>query len=1090
MRLPPRLWPRATNLHTKLALALAVLLAVVAAVAGYVLMERERERRYLELEARAGRIADLFSHSLAQPLWNVDREAIDRQLAALAPNPEVARFRVTAVNYGTVSDVTKLQGAALLDAIVRVQPIEYATSVGTPPKKIGEVEVVMTRNVVEQAISSTRRTIVAVLAAVVAVLYAATFLLLRRMVGRPINRLEAMVDRIAVGDLDARCAVESSDELGRLATRVNVMADRLRDSATRLRDSEATYRGIFENSLEGIFRLDRAGRLHGANPALARLMGYATPAELMQAVNGDDLGPSGHQAADGGTSPGTGRLFTREQVEAQFAALARDGEIAGMELQLTRIDGSPIWVQLSARPQGGPVDGGAGVREPAAFDGLITDITARKEALDDLRRHRDKLEEAVRERTAQLEEAMKRAEVANQAKSEFLANMSHEIRTPMNTILGMSHLALHSGLNAQQHNYVQKVHRSAESLLGIINDILDFSKIEAGQLNMEQIPFDLGDVLDNLANLVGLKTEEKGLELVFSLPPDLPGTLIGDPLRLGQVLLNLGNNAAKFTERGEVVVKVEELSRDGDAVMLRFEVRDTGIGIPLEQQQRLFQPFSQADASTSRRFGGTGLGLAISRHLVQMMGGEISVSSAPGRGSRFVFSARLGLAPQRAAEPPSGGALRDAQVLVVDDNDCARELLLHMTRALGMRAMAVADGEAALQAVAQADARDQPFNLLLLDWKMPGMDGIECARRLKLAARRHPLPTVLMLTAFSRDDALPRVAEARVDIAGMLSKPVTPSTLLDTCTAALGGADHRASRVELREAALNGQLAGLAGARVLLVEDNIFNQELARDLLSQAAIVVQVAGDGREALDALGREHFDAVLMDCQMPVMDGFAATRALRERPQWRDLPVIAMTANAMVGDRDRVIAAGMNDHIAKPINVEQMFNVLARWVRPRASSATAAPAPSRAQPAAPVQADALDALPGIDSRAALDALMNNERVYRRLLASFAATQADFAWRFREARQAGDVAASQRMAHDLKGLAASAGAQALSRGAAALEAACLRGASAAEIETLVDTVARELAPVIAGLQTLPPVPAPASPPGNAAPRAHAKPR
>jgi len=1031
-----RLIPQATSLHTKLVLALAILVALVAAGSAYGLIERERERRLQELEGRAGRIADLFSRSVAYPLWNVDRTAIDGQLAALAPNPEVAEFSVTAVGYGTVSAVTKLQGSELVDPIVRVQAIEYAPPGGAKPQKIGEVRVVMTRGVVEQAIATARRAILAVVVAIVAVLYAATFVLLKRMVSAPIHRLEATVDRIAVGDLDARCAVESGDELGRLATRVNAMADRLRDSDRRLRDSEATYRGIFENSLEGIFRLDRSGGLHDANPALARLMGYATPAELMAAVNGE------------------GRpLFTPAQIEAQFAALARDGEIAGMELELTRADGSPIWVQLNARLPGSPEAEGGG---PAGFDGLITDITSRKQALEDLRSHRDHLEEAVRERTAQLVEARKRAEVANQAKSEFLANMSHEIRTPMNAILGMSHLALESDLNPQQHNYLQKVHRSAESLLGIINDILDFSKIEAGQLDMEQIPFELGDVLDNLANVVGLKVEEKGLELVFVLPPGLPGTLVGDPLRLGQVLLNLGNNAAKFTDRGEVVVTVEELERDTNSVLLRFEVRDTGVGIAADQLQRLFLPFSQADASTSRRFGGTGLGLAIGRHLVQKMGGDIGVESTPGRGSRFYFSARFGMPPERRRMDRARAAsesLRGVRVLVADDNDCARELLMSMLRALGMQATAACDGEAAIRAVLDADARDEPCDLLLLDWKMPVMDGIECLRRLAQSVQRHRPPTVLMLTAFGRNEVMSRLAEEKLGVAATLSKPVTPSTLLDTCLTALDRIGRHVSRGVLREAALTSHLASLAGVRILVVEDNLFNQEVARELLTRAGIDVRVAGNGSEALDVLSRETFDCVLMDCQMPVMDGYEATRALRARPQWRDLPVIAMTANAMVGDREKVIAAGMNDHIAKPVKVEEMLATLARWIRPRAAADGSA---------------AFDALPGIDSRAALSTLMNDDRLYRRLLGMFVDQEAGFVPRFREAFLKGDWDGSRLMAHDLKGVAASVGADAVSAAAAALEAACARGAEAGEIEALIDGVSRALEPVVAGVRAL----------------------
>ncbi|HJV67705.1 response regulator [Ideonella sp.] len=921
MLLPKRLIPQATSLHTKLVLALAVLVAVVAAGSAYVLIEGERERRFLELEGRAGRIAELFSRSLAYPLWNVDRDAIDSQLAALAPNPEVAQFSITAVGYGTVSEVTKLRGADLANSIVRVRPIEYTPAGGTEPQKVGEVRVVLTRALVERAVAVARRTTLALVAAMVAVLYVATFLLLRRMVSRPIQRLEATVDRIAVGDLDARCIVESGDELGRLAGRVNGMADRLRDSAQRLRDSEATYRGIFENALEGIFRLDRQGGLHDANPALARLMGYATPAELMAAANGHAAG----QAA-----PGHSPLFTPDQIDTLFAALARDGQIAGMELQLTRADGSPIWVQLNARQLGG----GQVAGEAPGLDGLVTDITARKQALEDLRRHRDHLEDAVRERTAQLEEAMQRAEVANQAKSEFLANMSHEIRTPMNAILGMSHLALETGLNPQQRNYVQKVNRSAESLLGIINDILDFSKIEAGKLDLEAIPFHLSDVLDDLANLVGMKAEEKGLELLFALPPHLPTALVGDPSRLRQVLLNLGNNAVKFTERGEITVAVDVLESGRDSVLLWFGVRDTGIGMSTEQQQRLFQPFSQADASTSRRYGGSGLGLAISQHLVRLMGGELAVDSAPAQGSHFHFSLRLPLQTEPGDRPRAlrHEGLRGTRALIVDDNAGAREVLAAMTVALGLAVDTAADGQDALRRVELADASNRPYDLVLLDWMMPGMDGVECARRLgQREPGNHPTPTVLMMTAFSRDEVVSRLDQHHLHIGALLTKPVTPSALFDACVTALGVVGRPPTRAVRREEALQDQQASLAGAHILLVEDNAINRELALDVLSRAGIVVSVAGDGQEALDMLERETFDAVLMDCQMPVLDGYAATRLLRQRPGLAELPVIAMTANAMVGDRAKVLEAGMNDHIAKPLKFQDLFATLARWVRP---------------------------------------------------------------------------------------------------------------------------------------------------------------
>jgi len=816
---------------------------------------------------------------------------------------------------------------------------------------------------------------------------------------------------------------------------------RLRRSRSELQNQTRILRSVLDGIGDSVLVVDERADLVLMNPAAEKMAG----AGLTTGRGGNWSARFGLYLPD--------RTTPCPPAELPLARALRGEPVDHVDLYMRRegeAPGNGRWLTVTSRPL--PDERGAVHGAVAVF----ADTTVRRHAEEEVRALAASLEQRVHERTGELERAQRAAEAATQAKSEFLANMSHEIRTPMNAILGMSYLALQSDLTPQQHNYVNKVHASAEALLGIINDILDFSKIEAGKLDMETISFSLGDVADNVVNVLSMKAEEKGLELLLDMPLQLPTALVGDPLRLGQVLLNLGSNAVKFTDSGEIVVAVRVIEQDGVSARLRFEVRDTGIGMSEEQRQRLFQPFTQADSSTSRRYGGTGLGLAISRQLVHLMGGELAVESAPIRGSRFHFELRFGLQAGVEALPPrwSEETLRGSRVLVVDDNASARELLCAMSQALGLRVDAAANGDEALVQVGQADARDEPYDLLLLDWKMPRMDGVACAQALvERAALRHPAPIVIMATAFGREEVRQRLAERSLRVGALLTKPVTASALLDACATALGHTPAARTRSAQREEALVDHQAALAGARILLVEDNAFNQELAVDLLSRAGIVVSVASDGQRALDVLARERFDAVLMDCQMPVMDGYVATRALRERPSLRTLPVIAMTANAMVGDREAVLAAGMNDHIAKPIVVAEMFATLAKWVKPTTS-------PISDQGVAP--ADASFEPNGIDTLSGLANTGGDREFYRRMLRLFRQREADFEQRFHAARAAGDAEAAMRTAHDLKCEAGTLGMHGLEQSAAALERACMQGARDADVDGMVQELSGRLHEVI----------------------------
>ncbi len=768
--------------------------------------------------------------------------------------------------------------------------------------------------------------------------------------------LQAMEEQRLTGDFSQEVPANNSTEVGQIAGLYNRVVERAQaeirsreDVVRALRTAEEKYRSIFENAVEGIFQTTPDGQYIAANPTLARIYGYENVGQMQRGIR--DIQ---HQ------------LYVDPRRRHEFAQQIKEtGVVRNFESQVFRCDGKVIWISENARV----------IRDDAGdvqyYEGTVEDISERKHA-----------EELIRQKEAAL--------ASSSAKSEFLARMSHEIRTPLNGVIGMLELLQGTHLTQQQHRYARVAKNSADTLLALVNDILDFSKIEAGKLELEQTDFDLHALLEDSCELFAEKAAEKGIELVCHLAPDLPTSVASDPDRLRQIVVNLINNALKFTQRGQVVLHAlrDEVEHpDEHVVNVRFTVEDTGIGIPTDRVDRLFQSFSQVDVSTTRKYGGTGLGLAICRELVTLYGGEIGVNSTLNKGSQFWFTIPLKVQPLTQRRPlimPQN--LANVRVLAVDDNQTNRELLEEQFASWGLPIDTVPGGREALERLAMGHSQKRPFQLVLLDFNMPGMDGLELARAIRLQPDFEEARLVMLSSSGTLFDD-PRLA--RSGLSACLPKPVRQSKLFDTVVEMFG--PQRKAQPHALPAAAPALRINKKNVRILVAEDNEVNQQVVSEILAAAGYHCELVGNGRLALEELARRDYDLVLMDCQMPELDGFETTRTIRkqeaETKAARRLPIIALTANAVAGDRDRCLSAGMDNYVTKPINPTLLLaaieEILPRTETPVATTTESTPEAATATTTQPVEEESMSKiLPILDLKPLRARCMNDDSFLKRVL------------------------------------------------------------------------------------------------------------
>ncbi|MGE4421023.1 MAG: response regulator [Pseudodesulfovibrio sp.] len=1008
--------------HLTTSLVMVVVLSSVAVSS--VIFGLLFQKSEAQFQQRADEALTHLANSLESYLWHMEEESVVNLCNTFA-NIDIVVFIEVRDHRG--NDIYRYGEITPGETIIKEKRISYDNI------EVGVVRLGLTPAIFREKVYETTWISLLSLLSVVIVLGLSTRLILNRSLRMPLGQLIQRIEGLSAGEYSEHVEEqEGFQEVQLILSKFNEMAEQVRLRETELRESEEKYRRLFETSVEGIVMIDVSEHIFQVNRIFADMLGY-TEDELVgkyvpDLIHGEDQGSH------------------RNEIEKR-----RAGEASQYERRFVRRDGSEVWTLISASPQ---------FDAKGEFNGvfaMITDITPLRIAQANLKTAYDELEKRVVERTDELNKtnrlltseihirkqtekeiikAKEAAEKATQAKSEFLANMSHEIRTPMNAIIGMTHLIKMTELSLTQRDYLNKIDISAKSLLGIINDVLDLSKIEAGMLTVESVGFKLEQVLEQLTTIVSPRANEKKLEFLISVGKDVPPAIQGDPMRLAQILINLCNNAVKFTDEGSVVVGISTVEKGMDTAKLRFTVKDDGIGIKPDKILELFQPFTQADASTTRKYGGTGLGLSLCNQLVELMGGEIGAESDFGKGSLFWFEVTFPIYREEAESATLPQELLGMPALVVDDNPTSRIILKGMLEYMGLSVTTAKSGFEAIDILHRCGDKET-FKLLVVDWRMPDMDGLETAEKILKDDAITAKPPMFMVSAYGNASLVKRTNE--LGFRGLLFKPVNQSFLFNLVVETLGK-----GMVTLNEAARPEKaLDKLAGKRVLLVEDNEINRQVAQEILASIGVKVFEAFNGQNALEFLEKDDVDLVLMDIQMPVMDGHEATRRIRAQERFKDLPIVAMTAHAMLADIEMSKEVGMNDHIAKPFDPDDLFAVLTKWLTRGEVQAEAGPARADKQPER--HATDKETLPammkGIDVQLGLRRARGNEKLYRTLLLLLDEKYADAAEQIGEHLADGDTQEAVALAHSVKGTSGMLGAMELFEAAGALEKALDQG-------------------------------------------------